>query len=177
MNENLSWVIATGLLSIAISSSQAATDQYSCSVKHSAGLHFDQAVDTWIAQPSTSGRKYILRHFSEDERNDLGYRLLVRVEPKAHWAFFKLGDQAPLAACFESEGRFSCKAVVQSLEFDSGSGRFETISRGAFIAQGYWQQLRRENPERVDWMIAHGRANDPSHPDDLFLEIGECSPS
>jgi hypothetical protein len=43
--------------------------------------------------------------------------------------------------------------------------------------QGYWEQLRRENPERVDWMIAHGKANDPSHPGDLFLEIGNCPPS
>jgi hypothetical protein len=177
MSESRSWVIAVGLLSVATASAQATGTQYSCDVKHSAGLHFDRAADTWVPQPSTFGRKYILRHFSEDEKNDLGYQLLLRFEPKAHWAFSRLGDQAPLAACFESEGRFSCKAIVQSLEFDSGSGRFETVSRGAFIVQGYWQQLRREDPERIDWMAAHGRANDPSNPDDLFLEIGECSPS
>jgi hypothetical protein len=85
-----------------------------------------------------------------------------------------LEDRAPLAPCSERERRFSCKAIVQSLEFDSGSGRFETVSHRAYIAQGYWQRLGSEKPERVDWMIAHGRANDPSHPDDFFLDIGEC---
>jgi hypothetical protein len=177
MNKGRSWVIAVGWLWVAIASSQAATIEYSCSVTHSAGLHFDTTAATWLAQAPTAGEKYILRHFSENETNELGYRLLLRFEPKAHWAFSRSGDPAPLAACFESEGRFSCKAIVQSFEFDSGSGRFETVSRGAYIAQGYWQQLRRENPERVDWMIAHGKANDPSYPGDLFLEIGECSPS
>ena len=177
MNKSRSWAIAVSLVSVAIASGRASSTQYSCSEKHSAGLHFDQAADMWVPQPSTFGRTYILRHFSEDERNDLGYQLLVRFEPKAHWAFSRVGDAAPLAACFENESRFSCKTIVQSFEFDSSSGRFETVSRGAFIAQGYWQQLRRENPERVDWMVAHGRANDPSRPDDLFLEIGDCSPS
>src|ERR1700746_2565764 len=175
MNKSRSLVIAVGLLSVAVASCRVSTHQFSLSVWQSTGLHFDQAAKTWVPQPSTFGRKYILRHFSEDEKNDLGYQLLVRFEPKAHWMFSRSGDAAPLAACFENEGRFSCKPIAQSFEFDSSSGRFETVSRGAFISQGYWQQLRRDNRERVDWMIAHGRANDPSHPDDLFLEIGECS--
>src|SRR5262245_3236586 len=177
MNKSRSSVIAVGLLSVAVASGRASTKQYSCSVTHSAGLHFDQAADSWVPQPSTFGRKYILRYFSDDEKNELGYQFLVRFEPKAHWAFSRSGDVAPLAACFENEGRFSCKPIAQSFEFDSSSSRFETVSHSAFISQGYWQQLRRDNRDRVDWMIAHGRANDPSRPDDLFLEIGECSPS
>jgi hypothetical protein len=74
------------------------------------------------------GRKYTLRHFGEDEKNNVGYQLLLRFEPKAHWAFSRLGDEVPLAACFESEGRFSCKAIVQSLEFDSSSRRFLVVA-------------------------------------------------
>ena len=123
MNKSRSSVIAVGLLSVAVASGRASTNQYSCCVAHSAGLHFDQAADTWVPQPSTVGRKYILRHFSEDEKNDLGYQFLVRFEPKAHWAFSRLGDAAPLAACFENEGRFSCTTIAQSLEFDSSSSR------------------------------------------------------
>jgi hypothetical protein len=91
MNKSRSSVIAVGLLSVAVASGRASINQYSCSVTHSAGLHFDQAADTWVPQPSTFGRKYILRHFSEDEKNDLGYQLLVRFEPKSTLGVFQVG--------------------------------------------------------------------------------------
>ena len=59
MNKSRSWVIAVGLVSVAIASGRASSTQYSCSVKHSAGLHFDQAaICGYPNLPRSAGRTY-----------------------------------------------------------------------------------------------------------------------
>jgi hypothetical protein len=177
MKASQSSILALALLPILIAGARARPDQYVCVVEHAAGLHFDEKVGGWRPRGLGSDGNYTLRRLTEDDARRGDYQLLLKYQPKANWAFFKLGDARPLAACFEADSHFSCKPIVQSLSFDSDSGRFEAVSHGGFIEQGHWEQLLRENPEQLKWMAEHGRANDPSHPNDLVVEIGECSPS
>lgn len=107
---------------------------------------------------------------------------LLSHHPKANWAFFQFeGDMMPLATC-EYDTRnilpsFNCRGGVLDGSFDMDSRRFEIVVSGGYISQGFWEQFRREDPEQYRWGLSQGRASDPSHPDDLFIEIGKCSPS
>jgi hypothetical protein len=107
---------------------------------------------------------------------------LLSHHPKANWAFFQFeGDMMPLATC-EYDTRnilpsFNCRGGVLDGSFDMDSRRFEIVVSRGYISQGFWEQFRREDPEQYRWGLSQGRASDPSHPDDLFIEIGKCSPS
>jgi hypothetical protein len=164
------------LLTTSVANAQLAPHQYVCLVQHVASLHYDEKNAAWSANEAGPGRKYTLRRLTEEEKSE-GHQFPIDNESMANWGFFRLGDARPLAACIEADMHFSCNAIFQSLNFDSDTGRFETASLGGFIEQGRWERLWRENPEQLQWMAAHGRANDPSHPSDLVLEIGECGPS
>ena len=170
-------ILAAVVGMVSLTAAQADPDTYMCTVEHGVGLHFDESSGQWAPQDVTATPSYTLRRLTEDEANGGQYQAVRKYDPHANWAFFKSGDARPLAACSESDRHFSCKPVVWSLTFDSDSGRFEAVSHGAFIAQGHWDKLRREHPDRAQWMSEHGRANNPSHPDDLVMQIGQCQPS
>jgi hypothetical protein len=178
MKKNQSWIWAVVLLTALMTNAHAKTDQYVCAVRHAAGLHYDEKSNEWRSQMFESDSTYTLRRLTEDGTTTPTHQLLLRYESRANWGFFKVEDESPLAACVESsDSHFSCKPILRSLTFDKVSGRFELISHGGFIEQGYWDRFRNENPEHHQWLAEHGRANDPAHPNDLVFEIGECSPS
>ncbi|MBR0869789.1 hypothetical protein JQ633_05425 [Bradyrhizobium tropiciagri] len=92
-------------------------------------------------------------------------------------------DPMPLTACVEvKEGAglsqdFRCQPIIHDAHFDKDTRRFEVVVSNGYITQGFWEQFRREAPEQFARLLASGRAGDPSKPDDLYIEIGTCSPS
>jgi hypothetical protein len=160
--------------------------QYLCTVEQSAGLHFDKQIGKW--RPREFGaRKYVLRRLTDEDRNQqtAKWRPLIADNPQADWAFFEYGktDAMPLSICVEPEKDailsrdFNCHSIVQTARFDKETRRFEMTVGSGYIHQGFWEQLRRERPDYFATLLAKGQATDPSKPDDLFVEIGTCSPS
>jgi len=49
------------------------------------------------------------------------------------------------------------------------------VEFAAIINQGFWEQLKLSDPKRFEDERRYGSAHDPSHPDDIFVEIGTCS--
>jgi hypothetical protein len=170
-------ILAAAAVMALLAEAHAEPDEYVCVVEHSVGLHFDERSGAWAPQGFAASLSYTLRRLTEDEANRSQYQVVRKYDPQANWAFFRSGDARPLAVCSESDRHFSCKPVVWSLTFDSDSGRFEAALHGAFIAQGHWDQLRKEHPHRAQWMSDHGRGNDPSRPEDLVMQIGKCKPA
>jgi hypothetical protein len=177
MKAILAW---TSLFLVAASSGSALAvpNQYLCTVEHAAGLHYDKQTGAWRPQEFGS-RKYVLRRLTADDRDEKkGKWWPLLKDAKANWAFFNYGeaDPMPVASCVENEDAlvlpemFSCQPIVGSAKFDSDTRRFEMIYRGGYIDQGFWEQRRRENPTAK-------LLGNPSKPDDLFIEIGNCSPS
>jgi hypothetical protein len=143
---------------------------YLCVVEQAAGLHYDNQVGAWRPQAFGTSRKYILRKLNEDDRDHQKGKWwsLFEGRPKATWAFFEFGrDGVPKATCVEL---FDCQPLVSSASFDKDTHRFEMIYHGGYIDQGRWERLRQENPK------THLPV-DPANPDDLFIEIGKCSPN
>jgi hypothetical protein len=158
--------------------------QYVCIAEHSGGLHFDRQTGTWHAQVFVPG-KYILRRVTDRDRDRTQGKWWSSFEhhPDANWAFFDFGkdDPIPLTVCVEGKDDWSsrnlkCTPVVfvHDAHFDKETRRFEVIVSGAYVSQGYWEQLRREDPEEFKQLPYK---HDPSSPDDLFIQIGMCSPS
>jgi hypothetical protein len=162
-------VIGGGLmLAVAKTAADSETNQYLCVVEQAAGLHYDNQVGAWRPQAFGTSRKYILRKLNEDDRDHQKGWSLFEGRPKATWAFFEFGrDGVPKATCVEL---FDCQPLVSSASFDKDTHRFEMIYHGGYIDQGRWERLRQENPK------THLPV-DPANPDDLFIEIGKCSPN
>ncbi|MNC80092.1 hypothetical protein D3C75_1327610 [compost metagenome] len=59
--------------------------------------------------------------------------------------------------------------------FDKDSRRFEIVYHGGYVDQGYWQQLKREDPKQYESLLFSGDGADTLHPDDLVVNIGKCS--
>ena len=87
-----------------------------------------------------------------------------------------------MASCVEDKESvlsqaFICQPIVLDAAFDRDTRRFEIFARGGYISQGFWEQYRRENPDSFAQILKQKRAPDPSEPGDIFIEIGNCSPS
>jgi hypothetical protein len=164
-------VIGGGLmLAVAKTAADSETNQYLCVVEQAAGLHYDNQVGAWRPQAFGTSRKYILRKLNEDDRDHQKGKWwsLFEGRPKATWAFFEFGrDGVPKATCVEL---FDCQPLVSSASFYKDTHRFEMIYHVGYIDQGRWERLRQENPK------THLPV-DPANPDDLFIEIGKCSPN
>jgi hypothetical protein len=152
--------------------------QYLCTVEHAAGLHYDKQTHAWRPQEFGS-KKYVLRRLTAEDRDEKkgAYPFLLKDNPKANWAFYSYDADKPmpLASCIEDNDSVMsemlyCQPIVLDAQFDKDTRRFEIIYHGAYVSQGFWEQRRREDPTRK-------LAGDPSKPDDLFIEIGNCSPS
>jgi hypothetical protein len=177
---------AITLLIALTTGAKAEPSQYLCIVEHAAGLHYDKQANAWIPQAFGAGGKYVLRKLNDDDRDHQKgkwWRLLTHY-PNANWALVEFAKDMPmpLVVCVEDTGgfsKFSCQRVIYDGSFDKVSLRFELVLHGGYMDQGFWEQFRREHP--------HGSgstANDPSNPDDhyiepddLYIEIGRCSPS
>jgi hypothetical protein len=161
----------------------AEPSQYLCVVEEAAGLHYDPQNSAW--RPEAFGmRKYTLRRLTNDDRDHQRGKWWVLLDeaPEANWAFFEPGNDTPmpLSICVDnpksvSAERFSCKSVLFDAVFDKSSRRFETIYHASYISQGFFS--RREHPEQYKYRLSRGQVDLASHPDDLFIEIGKCSPS
>jgi hypothetical protein len=158
--------------------------QYLCTVEQSAGLHFDRQIGKWRPQ-EFAGRKYILRRLTDEDHNKQRAKWWATLDayPEANWAFFEYGkvDPIPLSACKEPGKEdflsyFACHEILLAARFDKDTRRFEMTVSPGYIQQGFWEKLRREEPDYFARLLANGRALDPSNPDDGFVEIGTCSP-
>ena len=127
----------------------------------------------------------MLRRLNDDDSmlipwNNEELKKLFVNRPKPSWAFFVYGkEDLAYATCVEGGEflgrRFICQPEVSDAGFDKDSRRFEMVYHGGYIQQGFWEQLRREEPDRYKLLCSQKQPNDPSHPDDLFIEIGRCS--
>jgi hypothetical protein len=184
--------ICGAIMALALTAADAASNQYVCITESVGGLHYDAGTRLWKAQGLTQGLtpsgKYILRRINEDDMRIWGNRL-----PETHgsdvdndttqerrqfkvgdWAFVTFGqDPNLLALClagFREGFPYACKPYAATLapvsDFGTDARRFEMVYRGAYIKQG--ERLRGER--------LPGLVSDPSHPADLFIEIGECGP-
>jgi hypothetical protein len=170
----LATILVTAFLPTAV---RADPNQYLCTVEHAAGLHYDKQTNAWKPQEFGS-KKYVLRRLTADDRNEKSaFSSLLQGNPKANWAFFRYGVEKPmpLASCIEDANSvmaemFYCRPIAIDAQFDKDTRRFEIIYHGGYVDQGFWEQRRRENPTAK-------LASDPGKPDDLLIEIGNCSPS
>jgi hypothetical protein len=177
MKSILAWTSL--LVAIASGNALAEPNQYLCTVEHAAGLRYDKQTGAWHPQEFGS-RKYVLRRLTDDDRDEKKGKWwgLFKGNTKANWAFFPYGeaDPMPIASCVEENPSvalselFNCQPIAGTAKFDKDTRRFEMIVSGSYIDQGFWEQRRREDPTRK-------KPVDPSKPDDLFIEIGNCSPS
>ena len=166
-----------------IAGARAEPDHYLCVVDQASGLHYNPQSKMWGPQAFGSGKKYILRRLTDDDRGKTKgkWSSLLLNNPKANWGVFDFGmsDPMPQLACYEgadSYGLFSCQRIIMDGSFEKDSLRFEFIFHGSYTDQGYWEQLRQKDPQRYKELLARKEAPDADHPDDLFIEIGKCSP-
>jgi hypothetical protein len=175
-------IASTLVIGLVTVPARANPNQYLCTVEHAAGLHYDKQTNAW--RPQEFGpRKYVLRRLTPDDRDEKKgrYSSLLKGNPRANWAFFwydRSASPMPLVSCVEDRDdaflatMFFCRTIVIDAEFDSDSRRFEIISHGGYVSQGFWEQFRREHPEQYARQLPSGEAQDPTKPDDLFIEIG-----
>lgn len=153
----------------------AEPSNYVCAVEQAAGLHFDTRTNAWVPTTFKPGREYVLRRLSDEDLNGK-YKTFLNGNPKPSWAFFDA--EMPIASCVENALPSStvCKRVLADADFDKDSRRFELVYRGAYVSQGFWQQLKREDPKQYQALLSEGQGENADHPDDLVIQIGKCNP-
>jgi hypothetical protein len=160
------------------------TPHYLCVVDQAGGLRYDPQTKAWGAQVFAPGRQYIFRRLTNDDRDKVKgkWSVLLQNHPNENWAFFEAGvtDPMPMAVC-KGNGSdvemFACSPVTLEASFEKHSLRFELALRGAYTMQGYWEQLRQKDPQRYNDLLSRKEGMDADHPNDLYFEIGKCSPS
>jgi hypothetical protein len=187
-------VIFGTLMALAITTASATSSQYLCITKSVGGLRYDAATQSWRTQAFTPNGKYILRRITGDDVKKWD-ALLKKFEIRdgqpreeqmfgvGDWAFLSFGENPRLIGlCLEGPENdgvrlpFFCQpaAWVPFSDFSTDSRRFELVSHGGYIEQRYQEQLRRD-AEKLK-REPSGLVSDPSHPHNLSIEIGECSP-
>jgi hypothetical protein len=162
--------VAVAFLGASISA-HADPSRYICVTEQSVGLHYNKQSQAWSPTSFAANRKYVLRQLNDDDRKQ--WSVLIKSHPKTDWAFFEIGNDVPIALCTD-DLLFSC--AWGSMIFDKSSLRFERANYGGYTSQGYWEKLRSEKSDQYDSGVKYHRAVDPDKPDDLFFEIGKCSP-
>jgi hypothetical protein len=178
------WTTILGILIASSTIARSEPRRYVCYGEHTVGLQYNSGTGTWNDQ-AVVHHKYIFRQLTEADRDpEKGkWRALLNKHPEANWAFFDFGkpDSMPLSDCEDTNSVFAqdivCHRIIDDAAFSKDSRRFELSYHGSYITQGFWQQLREENPESYELLLSQGKAKDPSKPDDLFIEIGGCKPS
>jgi hypothetical protein len=184
MRSPLAVVVALLVTALASPTTHAEPSQYLCVVEHAAGLAYDKQAKAWGAAPFLAGAKFVFRKLTDDDRDhEKGKWWAAFEHSNANWALFEFEkpNPQPLMWCFEPPDYFSsfqCHPLAFDGDFDKDSRRFEIVSRGGYIAQGFWEQFRREHPEEYERSRKNDKgARDPAKPDPLFIGIGTCSPS
>jgi hypothetical protein len=175
--------IICGAFVLAMATASAAPGQYLCITESAAGLRYDAEAQSWKPQAFAADGKYVLRRITDDDQKKYGILLKYagsRGAPvtEADWAFFTFGENPrPLATCNESlASEFACQRVVEVplSDIDISFHRFEMVHRGGYIEQGYQEQIR-QDPDKIKQQPP-ALVSDPSHSDDLVIEVGKCSP-
>ena len=175
-------IICGAFLALAITTASAATSQYFCVAESAAGLHYDVTTQSWKPQTFAADGKYVLRPINDDDRKK--YEILLKyagirgdAETDTGWAFFTFEENPrPLATCNKDlASEFTCQRVVEApfSDIDISFHRFEMVHRGGYIEQGYQEQIRDTDKFKQQ---PSGLKSDPSHADDLVIEVGKCSP-
>ena len=169
------WLLAPLLLAM-VQGVSAEPSTYVCAVEQAVGLHFDNQTTTWVPKTFKPGHEYVLRRLSEDDLKNNKYRNLWKNNPKPDWAFFD--GEMPMATCVDATVNITaCQHVLADASFDKDSRRFELVYHGAYVDQGFWQQLKREDPKQYESLLSSGSEKDAAlHPDDLVINIGKCNP-
>jgi hypothetical protein len=170
-------LLASAILTSIATGALAAPNQYLCITDQAAGLHYDRQTGAWLPQAFSNRTKYILRRLNENDWNGPYHYRLEDQEPHPTWGFFEFGDDMPQAVCDETFS-FSCHHVLADLVFNKDSLRFQVTHHEGYISQGYWRHLQSTDPEGYQLQkLQKLPGTDPiSRPDDLFFEIGTCSP-
>jgi hypothetical protein len=184
-------IFCGAMIALTITTASASSNQYLCITESVGGLHYDAATQSWKPQGFKAGAKYMLRRITGDDVKKWD-TLLKRLEIRdkqlqekqmfdaGDWAFLGFGENPRLLALCErsypEQLPADCKPSPFSpiSDFETDTRRFEIVYRGAYIEQGRQEQLRRD-PEKLK-REPPGLVSDPSHPDDLVIEIGTCSP-
>jgi hypothetical protein len=177
-------IAAIAIILFASSSvTKADPSEYICYGEHAVGLRYDGDTRNWNESDFTH-HKYIFRRLTDDDRSRAKGKLstLLNKHPNANWAFFEFGvsDPVPLSECEYADGALAqdvaCHRIIDDGAFNKDSRRFEISFRGSYITQGFWEQLRLDNPETYELLLSQGDAENPAKPNDLFIEIGRCKP-
>jgi hypothetical protein len=184
-------IFCGAMIALTITTASAASNQYLCITESVGGLRYDAGTRSWRAQTFTPSGKYILRRITGDDAKKWDV-LLKKFEIRDRqlqekqmfgvddWAFLNFGENPRLLALCErsypEQLPADCKPSPFSpiSDFGTEARRFEIVYRGSYIEQGRQEQLRRD-PEKLK-REPPGLVSDPSHPDDLVIEIGTCSP-
>jgi hypothetical protein len=177
--------VATIVAIALATAAQAEPNQYLCLAEQAVGLHYDDKTSLWGPIAFKPEWKFILRRLTEDDRAKGEYRSLYQRsagQRAVNWAVFEHGKSLPLALCSDGSPGFvffTCEPVAHTFSFDANSLRFEIITHGGFAAQGaleYILRERREHPEQYKFAGPPPSEHGVSHPDDLLVAIGKCSP-
>ncbi|WP_158300760.1 hypothetical protein [Chromobacterium sp. ATCC 53434] len=153
---------------------------YICTVEKSAGLHYDGQTKAWWPRAFAPGKQYMLRKLTEENLKEHKHRMLQNLDlTKPNWAFWD--SKLLVASCIEDTSivKFSelmCRPIIAMVDFDKDSRRFEVSHHGAYVEQGFWRQLQLEDSEQYKQGLINKHGGDADHPDDVFVEVGTCSP-
>lgn len=152
------WVAFVAGIMVSIGDRAAAQpDQYLCVPDQSIGFRFDKASRHWAATSFSPTEKYVLRTVRPSDLAAYGPLL-----KGATWGFFQVGEKLPLGSCkVDAVMGLTCFEGVLSVDFDQGSGRFQTYARGNYVDQAFVEQLPPDTR--------------PKQPDTPFIEIGTCT--
>lgn len=169
--------VVTALALILATVAHAGSSQYLCIVDQSAGLRYDDLTKAWRPQAFAAGSKYVLRRLKDDDLTGK-YASLLDQQPELNWGMFKFGENVPIGACNETIGLLFCKGlggVTSDFKVDIESHRFTIAYINGYVNQAFSERALRTPPEKYKHLTAHGEKHDPA-PDDLFVQIGKCSP-
>jgi hypothetical protein len=173
-------VVALGCAIFQAAVAHADPESYLCTPDHSVGLHYDKTSKSWVPQQFASSEKYIVRPLKSDEtttwQRDIPEPKCIDIKAVhcviATYGVFNLADKSktPSALCVErdfwgdaSSLDFVCKEIVfTEFAMDWQSKRFEIYYSGGYLGQPFFEA----NPTVPNAQLP---------PDDVFVEIGNCS--
>lgn len=173
-------LIMFGLSILMTSQALASTSQYSCIGRQAVGLHYDRKPRSWSPALFAPSR-YTLRKLTleDQDSNKQRFARLLSDYPHDTWALFKTtGSEAlPIAACAEGApgSDFRCDSIAAVAQFSPASLRFQVIHGAAYMQQGAEVSRLKTDAKGLADDISHQRTMGPDTPDDLVIEIGDCS--
>lgn len=122
----------------------ASADGWLCIADQATGFSFHEDTRSWeISKFNVEGRRYIIRHLTDDER--AGYEQSMdkngEIHPPLKWGFLKVGEQFP-EPCFidklDEYNNLICgfTPTVQQLWFNQKTLRFQHVYLAGYVSPG-----------------------------------------